>query len=444
MRCSSAKSAFKHCKARLLPLAQLNPVQVWTAAMLCCQIFVVMVTSHFSLGFSSLVIFLWIHTPRKMREFFLARYRLQKVKCHAIGAAILLPAKYQSPFLKGMQQLTRYNRGTNLFTDTSTNQPVKAKCDFVVWVDTPAPMPHTAHAATAAAASQPASSVAPEMQAEPDRPATTHTMQLLGSIQNHLARVLIDTGAEKHNYISAQFCVQHNIAVRKSKQTLNIAGIAGAVESTQSCCTATLKMQKLNTQLNFAVIDMPSAFDIILGDTWLKAMDATLDYKTKTCVVKGKGKRPIVLHMDTPEQASTQAHTLPAVLSYAQAKRFCKNDDVWHCLVIVKPAQSAEDAAVNATAVEQPTDPRVQRLQTEYPTVFTDHPPHGGSKLQLEYEVIPTEPGSAPVLRPMFRYSPLELRAREADQTSTRVRLHSAVTVTVRGTCPIRQKAQVH
>jgi hypothetical protein len=70
--------------------------------------------------------FLWMHTPLTMREFFLARYRVQKAKCPSIGACILLPAKYSSPFLKGMQQLTRYSRGTVLFTDTKTKQPVKA------------------------------------------------------------------------------------------------------------------------------------------------------------------------------------------------------------------------------------------------------------------------------------------------------------------------------
>ena len=164
---------------------------------------------------------------------------------------------------------------------------------------------------------------------------------------------------------------------------------------------------------------MPSAFDVILGDAWLKAMDATLDFKTSTCVVKGKGKRPVVLHMSTPESSSAQAETLPSVLSYAQAKRLCKHDDFWHCLVVVKPAPSAAEAAVIAAAVEQPADPRVQRLQVEYPTVFTEHPPHGGSKLQLEYEVIPTEPGTAPVLRPMFRYSPIELE--ELDRQITKL-----------------------
>jgi hypothetical protein len=33
-------------------------------------------------------------------------------------------------------------------------------------------------------------------------------------------------------------------------------------------------MQGLASQLSFAVIDMPAAFDVILGDAWLRRMKA--------------------------------------------------------------------------------------------------------------------------------------------------------------------------
>jgi hypothetical protein len=40
--------------------------------------------------------------------------------------------------------------------------------------------------------------------------------------------------------------------------------------------------------------------------------------------------------------------------------------------------------------------------------VFTDEPPFGGSQIELDVEVIPYE-GDKPMLRPMFRYNPLEM-----------------------------------
>jgi hypothetical protein len=59
-------------------------------------------------------------------------------------------------------------------------------------------------------------------------------------------------------------------------------------------------------------------------------------------------------------------------------------------------------------------DAALQSILKEYPGVFTDKPPHGGSKLQAPYEVIPVTPGAKPVFRPMFRYSPVELAEMEA------------------------------
>jgi hypothetical protein len=100
----------------------------------------------------------------------------------------------------------------------------------------------------------------------------------------------------------------------------------------------------------------------------------------------------------------------PVVLSYAQAKRLSKHD---FCLMVVKQVPNSDGVDVCATAATTPQDPRVAQLQTEYPTIFTDHPPHGGSKLQIEYEVAPLEPGTAPILRPMFRYSPAEMEEME-------------------------------
>jgi hypothetical protein len=58
-------------------------------------------------------------------------------------------------------------------------------------------------------------------------------------------------------------------------------------------------------------------------------------------------------------------------------------------------------------------DQHAARLHAEFPEVFTDKPPHGGSKMQLGFEVIPIPPGSNPVLKPMYRYSPIEMEEME-------------------------------
>jgi hypothetical protein len=172
-------------------------------------------------------------------------------------------------------------------------------------------------------------------------------------------------------------------------------------------------MQGLASQLNFVVIDMPAAFNVILGDAWLKRMKAQLDFASATCTVAGKGKKPIILFMDVPSKLPSPAQ--PTVLSYAQAKRLSKQE-FWYCLFVVKQVHVPTDSdatVVCAAAATESQDLRVAQLQAGYPTVFTDHPPHGGSKLHIDYEVIPLEPGTSPILRPMFRYSLAEMEEME-------------------------------
>jgi hypothetical protein len=133
-------------------------------------------------------------------------------------------------------------------------------------------------------------------------------------------------------------------------------------------------MQGLASQLNFVVIDMPAAFDVILGDARLTSMKAQLDYASATCTVKGKGKSHVILFMNAPAQKPSP--TQPAVLSYALAKRWSKHE-FSYCLFVVKqvPDTTDTDASVvcSATSTES-QDPRVAQLQADYPTVFTDNP----------------------------------------------------------------------
>lgn len=292
--------------------------------------------------------FLFIHPPRTDRESFLLKYKAAKAKSPGLGACILLPAKLFSPLLKGMKQCTHYSRNTALFTDAKTGKAVKARCDFVVWIDPPQPAASTA---AVAAHTHGTAGDKPATQADAGcKSAASHTMQLLGAVAGAPARVLIDTGAEQHHYISARFCAAHGIKMRNNKEPISVTGVAGAAISAARCCTVKIRLQGLGDQLNFVVIDMPSPFDVILGDAWLKSMKAKLDFAGQTCTVFGKGKKPITLVMDSPAHAGVEsALRRPAVLSYLQAKRLCKQA-VWHHLVVVKEVEEASATVAVAAA----------------------------------------------------------------------------------------------
>ena len=66
-----------------------------------------------------------------------------------------------------------------------------------------------------------------------------------------------------------------------------------------------------------------------------------------------------------------------------------------------------------AVVADLMSEEELNRIKTEYFDVFTSDPPFGGSKIQAEVDVIPTEPNAKPILKPMFRYSPIELEEME-------------------------------
>jgi hypothetical protein len=60
------------------------------------------------------------------------------------------------------------------------------------------------------------------------------------------------------------------------------------------------------------------------------------------------------------------------VLNYAAAKRFLKQDGVWHCLLLVRPVTEAVAAPVVSDtdpAATSAADQRAQQLKAEYPGV---------------------------------------------------------------------------
>ena len=223
-------------------------------------------------------------------------------------------------------------------------------------------------------------------------------MQQLGIVAGAPAQLLLDSGAEGYNYISREFCQRVGLPLKPCPDITveTVHDTSGVVAGT---CSAVLTIQGLKWQTDFVAIDLPAAFDVILGEKWLKQSHASMDYDTRTCTVR-KGKHKYTLHMQAPSTAASTKPLLAPVLGYAAAKRYMKQSGTMYCLVLVKEVKEDLNTEAGQTA---------KQLQAEYSTVFTDEPPHGGSKIQLDFEVIPLPPGTSPVLRPMYRYSPLEM-----------------------------------
>lgn len=391
----------------------------------------------------------WLHCPKDIQYEYLALYSRAKTLNPSIGICVLLPFKLPVTHLhaiKGFKLLHTYGRNTLLFANPHTGATVRSKCSLALWYDPPVrdqtkttdtqeSMPHSA-----------ADSV-------PLKP----RLQVSGILAGIRTLALLDTGAADHNFISADFCQQHGIKTSTVSDPFRAIGIQGGTAMVTSCAKLTLKLASFTCHPVFFVLSLPPAasFQVILGDAWLKSHKAVLDYNTDTCVLHHCGRRHVIpfavlhgatssavsQHAHVPDavavncaaaaessdaavpsaQSSTSAPAAPCVIGYAQAKRLLRGE-VWHAMVVVR-SQHTETIVLPVTSTVHVTDApsspellsadQVQEIVSFYPDVFTDAPPYGGSQIQLDTEVIPLEPGTAPILRPMFRYSPAELELME-------------------------------
>ena len=180
-------------------------------------------------------------------------------------------------------------------------------------------------------------------------------------------------------------------------------GGTGCVEGT---CTVRLKLGKLQVSVKLTIIDMLPAFDLILSDAWLKEHNAILDYGSKTCTVLHKGK---MCALRAPPVAHSSMPSMKPVLSFVQSKRLAKQKSEY-CLVVVTEAKESVESRPSPTQQNPDllTPGKLSNVLADYPDVFTDKAPYGGSRVQCDIEVIPVTSEKS-VNRLMFRYGPLEM-----------------------------------
>ncbi|KAJ9532097.1 hypothetical protein QJQ45_003814 [Haematococcus lacustris] len=147
---------------------------------------------------------------------------------------------------------------------------------------------------------------------------------------------------------------------------------------------------------------MPLNYDIILGDEFLLAHKAVIDYGARTCTIAGPYNRRAVLK---PRTVTTQANTIGlSCITLSRAKRDMRKGA--KAALIHVSAANATPAAPQAAKEHECSAP-IKALIKQYAQVFDDL--QGLPPERNIAHTIPLEPGAKPPFRPMYRMSPAEL-----------------------------------
>ncbi len=184
-----------------------------------------------------------------------------------------------------------------------------------------------------------------------------------------------------------------------------------------------LQLGSYKSIVEFTLLGLGSGFEVVLGDDWLSRTRATLRYADGTCVIH-KGQRRITLSPTrqarrptrTSAPAKQRRHTGdllgPIATPDANPKPKRLTTPLLSAMQFKKAIykRGAECFLVMLEKNDVKTDvhtPTVRKLLEEFHDVL-DKFPKGLPPDRDDAHVIPLEPGSTSVWRPMYRFSPLE------------------------------------
>ncbi|KAJ9524664.1 hypothetical protein QJQ45_024262 [Haematococcus lacustris] len=218
-------------------------------------------------------------------------------------------------------------------------------------------------------------------------------------VSNNPVTLLIDSGAT-HCFVSKTLTARLNLRARDDKQPVVLAD--GSHGETQGICSIKFKLQGVIKTCSCFVIDMPLNYDIILGDEFLLAHKAVIDYGARTCTIAGPYNRRVVLK---PRTVTTQANTIGlSCITLSRAKRDMRKGA--KAALIHVSAANATPIATKAAKEHEYSAP-IKALIKQYAQVFDDL--QGLPPERNIAHTIPLEPGAKPPFRPMYRMSPAEL-----------------------------------
>ena len=252
--------------------------------------------------------------------------------------------------------------------------------------------------------------------------------------------VLLDSGASGTAFVTQQFCTDKGFTLRsRPKVTVAMGDNTPFTTSQAALIPIRVGHLKVNTEC-YVIPEIPN-FPIVLGDPWLQAYNAVLDFGLQQ-VTLTKGNQKVVLKAAQEEPAVYQedglgTHLLlhnpnPSIhlpegegsgkplkdlVSSRKVARMIRKDqlaDLYLVMVDAKQEQEITPPSLDQQIHDQvpgetPSRTRVRVLLLDNKDLMRTSLP-GPNQLPNQRQVIPLTPGSMPTNRPMFRYSPQEVQ----------------------------------
>ena len=216
-----------------------------------------------------------------------------------------------------------------------------------------------------------------------------------------MATILVDSGASDV-FIDTDFARRCGLTLKSSDRTIRLAD--GSTARAAGCMTATCSLEAakgspIPFEANFTATSLES-YDAILGMTWLTAHDPLIGWRDRSITLRTPGRphrliRPLEsLAVDSPSVARIATIT-------------CKGLQKAHRRGEVEELYFVKLKSTSAPAVNQPEDPAVKQLLTEFADVFPDSLPHAAETPNRGVEHrIELKPGSSvPHPRPLRHQS---------------------------------------
>ena len=258
------------------------------------------------------------------------------------------------------------------------------------------------------------------------KPAEHRLIKLTGTLAGKPARFLIDSGAS-HQYVSKSFVTDYSLStVTKdddSSVRLSVTLADGTVKSSDGQLeSAPVRISSYSDDLDFAVTELSSSYDAILGMAWLHRYNPTINWKTGAITIV-HGATSHTLKPTVPSSNSPSRSLAAASLNIITGKQLEKQKRLglidYACLVYPQTIHAAagslssisSSSSSSSTASSEPQQMTAMRskLLARFSHVFPDELPAGLPPTREVDHKIELVPGAVPPSRPTFRLSESEL-----------------------------------